>query len=211
MVLMTGIMDIARRKGIPFEAVYRLAKPSNRSTLERMMTIAYEDWQTEQESSPSLASISLAQLKTEPYLVHQVVYQQPTYPELRQLFDWVQDGFRFREFKPTEACKGFSVATRDLAFELFHLDQQISTEDVLAEMVKSGLRPALYEELLAFVQAFPDEQRKYPIVALGSVCRKGQDYCCPSVLFGDNQRKIDFGWLAGNWHESCRFLAVKLP
>lgn len=209
MVLMTGIMDVARQKNIPFEAVYRLSKPSNRKTLERMIEIAHEDWQQEQRQRTLTSAFSTGQ-QTDTVRILRAVYQQPSYQDLRQMFDWVHDGFRYREFKPIEACRGIPLHTRDLAFELFHLDRQLSTETVFEELAQRGYRPALYEELISFVKAFPDEQKQYPIVALGSVCRKGQEYGCSCVLWHEGKRKIDFGWLAGDWHDGCRFLAVKL-
>lgn len=46
--LVTGIMDIAREKGVPFEAVYRLATAGGRTTLGRIVDLAYADWQAEQ-------------------------------------------------------------------------------------------------------------------------------------------------------------------
>ncbi|MEK7665469.1 MAG: hypothetical protein AAB337_01160 [Patescibacteria group bacterium] len=41
----TGIMDIVREANGPFEAIYRLAKPEGRKTLEKMVGVAIEDYQ----------------------------------------------------------------------------------------------------------------------------------------------------------------------
>lgn len=70
-----------------------------------------------------------------------------------------------------------------LNLEVVHLNQQLASEEVIAELKKRGLRPAEIHELLFFGAQYPDEQRKYSIVALGSVWR--------------------------GWHGSYRFLAVR--
>lgn len=47
MGLATGLMDIVRAKNVPFEAVYRLVTPSGRTTLEKMVEVAFADWSAE--------------------------------------------------------------------------------------------------------------------------------------------------------------------
>lgn len=51
---------------------------------------------------------------------------------------------------------------------LVKFDRSLETVEVLAELWKRNLEPAYLEHLLAFGAAYPDEQEKYPIVALGA-------------------------------------------
>ena len=44
----TNLMDVVREKGVPFEAIYRLATQENRATIEKMVEMAHEDWLAEQ-------------------------------------------------------------------------------------------------------------------------------------------------------------------
>lgn len=44
MGLVTNLMDVVREKEIRFEAIYRLATPAGRATLEKMVVIANTDW-----------------------------------------------------------------------------------------------------------------------------------------------------------------------
>lgn len=55
-----------------------------------------------------------------------------------------------------------------LKAEIIHFNRNMSSDDVLAELDKMGLRPGTAEEALAFGATFPEMQRKFPIVALGS-------------------------------------------
>ncbi|MEK7630468.1 MAG: hypothetical protein AAB417_00335 [Patescibacteria group bacterium] len=54
--------------------------------------------------------------------------------------------------------------------EAIHFNHNISSDDAEAKLDRTGLRPGRIEELLTFGATFPDMQRKFPIVALGSSC-----------------------------------------
>jgi hypothetical protein len=56
-----------------------------------------------------------------------------------------------------------------LTAQLIHFNRRISTRDVLKELDKMGLRAGRIEELLAFGATFPEIQRKFFVIALGSV------------------------------------------
>ncbi|MEK7584402.1 MAG: hypothetical protein AAB490_04090 [Patescibacteria group bacterium] len=142
-----------------------------------------------------------------------VTYAQPTYATLKVAFDWVYDGYGLRSalFAPIDVCKDVSTESREIEFELVHLDKDASTNAVLAELKRLELRPALYEELLAFAKQYPDEQRKYPIVAFGSVCQYDGDLFSPYVLESVDGRCLGMDWIdrPDPWDRSCRFLAVR--
>jgi hypothetical protein len=89
------------------------------------------------------------------------------------------------------------------------MDRDASTDEVLAEMDRKGLRPALYEELLGFAEKYPDEQRKYPIVALGSEADVGGDRGVACLWRDGDGRHLDLGWIADVWDGHDRFLAVR--
>ncbi len=94
--------------------------------------------------------------------------------------------------------------------ELVHFNRVMESEEVLKEFAKAGLEPAKIEHLLAFGAKYPDVQRQFPIIALGSVWqfRSGSHFV--AVLWGGSFDRylgllcFDFGW-----HEDCRFLAVR--
>ena len=55
----------------------------------------------------------------------------------------------------------------EVKMELVHLKGNEKFDDVLKELDRRGLRPANIPELLAFGAKYPEEQVKYPIIALG--------------------------------------------
>lgn len=86
--------------------------------------------------------------------------------------------------------------------------RSIRPERALAEIISAGLRPGNAAELLAFGAAQPDEQRRYPIMALGSTFRDPEGYERYAYLNRDACRRIVGLVLpsAGDLPPECRFL-----
>ena len=110
-------------------------------------------------------------------------------------------------------AKRFPLSDNDkVAFEpkLFHFHLHTSSKDAIKEMDKGGFRPAKIEELLTYGAILTDEQRKYPIVALGSVAKLdgSRGFAC---LVGDDVRRgLQLSWLGNGWFsDHCRFLGVR--
>jgi hypothetical protein len=85
-----------------------------------------------------------------------------------------------------------------------------SAHDVIVRMASIGLRPEKIEELVSFAAAYPDEQRKFFIIALDSILRPDiSNEAQVSCLFGSPRwRNLMVIWL--DWHpESGQLLAVK--
>lgn len=136
-------------------------------------------------------------------------YVTPSYKELKASFDWVNEWYERVEFKAIDICKSVSRESRELEFVYVYMGRNASTDDVLAEMEKRNLRPALYEEGLGFAKAHPDEQRKFPIVMFGSVCVDPFGYRNVACLGGDSDgRSLSLDWYGSDWRDSDRFLAV---
>lgn len=105
-----------------------------------------------------------------------------------------------------------SVAGKQkLVVELVHFDRKILTGYVLGELKLKDLRPATIAELLAFGVAFPEEQRKHPIVALGSVYEFDTWSHYVAYLSGDGASRILDTDTLGNiwWGVDYHFLAVR--
>jgi hypothetical protein len=99
--------------------------------------------------------------------------------------------------------------------QLVHLYHAANDRVVIAELDKRGLRPATIEELLAFGAKYPEFQREFLIVALGSygwVHPRG-DRRVPGLHGTGGRRNLDLHWERPQdplnmWGDSCRFLAV---
>lgn len=118
-------------------------------------------------------------------------------------YDWTNSDITAKRF--------LLSGTGKVAFEpkIFHFDRDISSENAIKEMEKDGFRPAKIEELLAYGAILPDEQRKHPIIALGSVAEVGGVRHVPCLDSYDSERDLDLDWWGGAWSGRCRFLGVR--
>lgn len=96
--------------------------------------------------------------------------------------------------------------------KLFHFNRNTTTDEVERELDKAGYRAATIAELLAFGASFPEVQRQFPVIALGSVGLVGGDRRVPYLHGHDAGRSLGLRWRDGvGWDDACRFLAVRLP
>ena len=94
--------------------------------------------------------------------------------------------------------------------EYIHFDRYIFTKDALAEIDRRGFRPTTIHELLAFGAQYPEEQRKFPIIALGSVWTDRDGYRFVGCLSGNGSgRFLRLNYVEGEWYDRYRFLAVR--
>ncbi len=118
-------------------------------------------------------------------------------------YDWTNSDITAKRF--------LLSGTGKVAFEpkIFHFDRDISSENAIKEMEKDGFRPAKIEELLAYGAILPDEQRKHPIIALGSVAEIGGFRFVPCLGSFGSERDLDLYWWSGGWLGRYRFLGVR--
>ena len=95
----------------------------------------------------------------------------------------------------------------------FHFDRNISSEAankaIMEEDVANPWMSAPIEHLLTFGARFPEEQRKHPIVGLGSSARVRGYRDVPCLCEYDSRHELNLGWWDGGWAPDCRFLAVR--
>ena len=121
-------------------------------------------------------------------------------------FDWVNNDVTDEHFP----VKGSGQA--ELEFKVHDFGGYINGEDAIAEADKMGFRVAEPIEGLVFAVKYPDEQRKNPIVVLGSpwqfvdgihfvllLCERGSKRRL-TLLHVDGD---------GSWYRYCRFLLVR--
>lgn len=92
---------------------------------------------------------------------------------------------------------------------LVHLARSASTKEDLAEIERRGLIPASAAELLAFGAKYPDEQREYPIVAIGQSWRNLGHSFFPCLCFDGRERRLTLLHDGRGWSDFCRFLALR--
>ena len=206
-------IQACERNDVPIEAVHRLVTPQGCETMDEVVRRVFADWRAEQ---PKLAEpkggspYRDAPPNGNPSFSAPIVYVQPEFEELQRRFPgYVNPDYKGKRFDPIERCKAVSKENREVAFEYVHMDRDASTDEVLAEMDRKGLRPALYEELLGFAEKYPDEQRKYPIVALGSETRVRARRSVACLWHDGNGRGLNLSWAGRDWYGLFRFLAVR--
>jgi len=93
---------------------------------------------------------------------------------------------------------------------LVRFDQRMSSPDVLRELEAESLRPAELPEFLAFGAAYPDVQRKFSVVGLGSVWRDRKGYKnVPCLYTASEGRYLDLHWWDDGWYSFSRFAALR--
>jgi hypothetical protein len=122
-------------------------------------------------------------------------------------YDWKNDSLTAKNFP----VKGEGIVEYEA--RMFHSNRSISSEDAIALIKKEDEQnpwePAQTEHLLAFGAAYPDEQRKYPIIALGSVGEFDGHRYVPYLCGGGSERLLNLYWFDGGWSSFDRFLAVR--
>lgn len=122
-------------------------------------------------------------------------------------YDWKNDDLTDKRFP----IKGEGVQEFEAC--LIHPNRSISSEDCI-QLIKDAdktnpWQPAETEHLLAFGAKYPEEQRKFPIIALGSVGKVVGARYVPYLRKGGSERDLDVDWFDGGWSADCRFLAVR--
>lgn len=118
-------------------------------------------------------------------------------------YDWVNGDIIQKNF-PNEGNRTAEVDT-----VLVHLNKAASTDEVLRHLDSLGLRPATIAELLAFGVKYPEIQREFPVIALGSVWQdSGGVRRSPYLRASGSGRGLRLCWIDDGWAGVCRFLAV---
>lgn len=119
-------------------------------------------------------------------------------------YDWVHGSITAEHF-PLSGTGQVSLDT-----VLVYFNQELSTDNVLVELDRQGLRPATIAELLAFKINDPVHHRKYPIHAFGSVWSDEFEHPHSPYVFRDGlEYHLDCSRRNNTWGAGCRFLAVR--
>lgn len=122
----------------------------------------------------------------------------------RGKYDWANDDITSKNFPTTR------TGTAEVELHLVHLNRLVSTEEALRELDQMGFRSAELKELLVPGAEMPNLQKRFPVVALGSVWRApGGDRCCACLDWDAVRRGLNLRWFESSWDEDFRFAAVR--
>lgn len=150
-------------------------------------------------------------LRTEPTLVATTPENTLTVPPNLTFSERIALGkYDWKNNEITESRFPHSTATVGVwEYDLYHPNCSISSEDAKSSAEVDGWHVAEAEHLLAFGAAFPDVQRKFPVIALGSVCEvNGRRYVLGLWRGNDDRGLYLHGW-GGGWLAVYRFLRVR--
>lgn len=122
-------------------------------------------------------------------------------------YDWKNSDITAKRFPIT----GKGVVEFEARY--FHFNRDISSENAIKEIeaadTKNPWSAAKIEHVLSHGKTFPEEQRKFPIIGLGSVAKVFGDRRVPVLRSDGSQRNLDLRWFGGGWPPIYRFLAVR--
>jgi len=202
MGVVTNLMDVVREKMVPFDAIYRLATPEGRTTIQNMVKLAHTDWLKEQPVKP---------LAKNEYLVPVTYAPLPSFVELEQEFGEgnVSCIFDGRPFTKHFSCSDIPETPSSKVFLVKHFDREINSNEAINEMDKLGYRPATHIEAYEFQKAHSDLRLQFRIVVLGSFAMVGGSQFVAVLRSDPGRRSFDFIWFDIRWHADNRFLFVR--
>ena len=115
--------------------------------------------------------------------------------------DWINSDIDNFDYTPSKA-----------KVKLINFNRHISSEHVISELNKQGLRPATLYELAQWAKKNDKEafNRAYLVVALGSVWRSGDgDRHVPGLGHWSAGRELNLSNFDGDWLDYYRFAAVR--
>ncbi len=118
-------------------------------------------------------------------------------------YDWTNSDITTKRFSVVGS--GIVVVER----KLFHFDRVVSADEAERLIIAEGYQPGKIEHLLASAAANPEEQRKFPIVALGSVAKVDGSRDVPYLCRDGSERDLSLGWRDADWFGDYRFLGVR--
>jgi hypothetical protein len=186
----TDFVRAVKEAGGTDEDIYRLAKPEGRPILTKMAELVARKVAAD---APGAFSVTVDYGMSLPKMIEAGGY------------DWTDNDITAERFP----VKGEGTAERKLV--LVHLGREATTDEILAEMKRRGLKPAAIEDFLAFGAKYPDEQRKFPIVGLDFSWVDADGSRNFPYLDGSGGKRgfgLHWYWHDGRWNESCRFLAL---
>lgn len=219
----SNLMDLVRERGVPFVAVYRLALPSGRATLGKIVDLAHQDWLDEQPK-PAVRegdhpyrggqSSGGSALPPDHYRVYLAYAGMPPIADLKKEFgeDNVSPIFDGRPWELHPSCADMPRTPGDRTFYVHDVGREWESEERIAwglaqrtEAAPNGYRPATHEEAYEFQKAYPE---LLDLVALGSSAAYGGRRGVAVVWRGDGRRVLALARFDGRWSAGYRVLLV---
>jgi len=119
-------------------------------------------------------------------------------------YDWVDSDITDKNF-PLQG-----QGQVELNIKLINYGKFMDSAEIIRDLDNRGLRPATLPELLAFGSKYPEKQREFPIVALGSLWRYWHGPRSVECLRGSGSKRIlVLGTWGGGWNGYYHYAALR--
>ena len=193
MSIITALVSAVRKQGGTDADIYRLATPEGESLIEKIAALIVQAGKPIEKLAENCYKVLVDYGQTLQQMIANGKY------------DYANSDINSTNFPTTGNGK------QEVVVELVHFGRDMESSAVLKEFESRGLRAATLPELLAFGAIYPEKQREFPIVVLGSVWqdRDGSRYV-PCLFRCGSKRRLGLGWGDGRWDDHfCRFAAIR--
>ena len=186
--VLQSLLDKVKQRGYSEEEILKVAATQGEQLLDKFADVITQAAHKPRETFPVLVNYNLS--------VEEAI-----------------DAGRFQAVNASITSKNFPSSRSgqaDVEIALVRFDQRMSSEEVLRQLDEEGLRAAELPELLAFGAKYPDIQRQFSVVGLGSVWkdRKGSRNV-PCLYTASEGRYLDLHWWDDGWYSYSRFATLR--
>ena len=118
-------------------------------------------------------------------------------------YDWVHDNITSEHFPVT----GDGIIEFEARYFIFN--NFTSSEEVTRRIEATAWSRAKIEHMLSHGKTFPQEQREFPIVGLGSIATINGKNRTPVFIHPVSERYLSLDSVDTDWYPVCRFLSVR--
>ncbi len=187
-VILQSLLERVKKRGYSDDDILRVANAQGDSLLDKFADVMVEAASKRRDTFPVAVNYDLS----------------------------VEDAIQAGDYQAVHSeitSKNFPSTRKgqaELEIMLVRFDNRMTSEGVVRELDEEGLRAAALPEFLAFGAKYPDVQRKFSVVGLGSVWQDRKGYRnVPCLYTASEGRYLDLHWWDDGWYSYSRFAAIR--
>jgi hypothetical protein len=182
------LLDKVKKRGCSEDEILRIASSQGDGLLDKFADVMAEAARKPREAYPLVVNYDLS--------VEQAIdagnYQAVNGDINSAHFSWLRRG------------------QAEVEIVLVRFEQRMSSPEVIRELDSEGLRAAELPEFLAFGAKYPEVQRQFSVVGLGSIWQDRKGYRnVPCLYEASEGRYLDLHWWDDGWYSYSRFAALR--
>ena len=187
-VILQSLLEKVKKRGYSDDDILRVANAQGDSLLDKFADVMVEAASKRRDTFPVAVNYDLSVEEAIQAGDYQAVHSEIT----------------SKNFPSTRRGQA------EMEIMLVRFDHRMTSADVVRELEGEGLRAAELPEFLAFGAKYPDVQRKFSVVGLGSVWQDRKGYRnVPCLYTASEGRYLDLHWWDDGWYSYSRFAAVR--